>query len=627
MPTKPKTYTKYPQNTMWHVALDQMNAMERDVMEKLDGAPVFIADDSPPPHRWHNKASRDKFNGTWRCMTPTYAVKRRDGGMSFLWLGGENAANDVENLIKCGVSARCCFKGEWGAPQSDDINDFQHVKIDDVLKGKMGWCAMEELMSEINDYLENEGSALLFCRQGARRAAVGLGVFLMYKTKCSSEIAYAFLKKCRCIVEPCVQYDLHTFEKTNYFLMGHTRFRTQHEVRPMPSVVPLREFMEIAKGMVAVAQRSAELDSGFVYSYFVSIQPSPYQNEFGTASGQESSRNDRSTASGQTPWTALGHLPVAESSTMEEPDVTKTQSSEHRLRATDDDNPPSEHESATDEDRPMEGDWDCHVSEISSVECEEEEEKKCKRDEKKRAPEDDESVGEWTDAKKTKHVVLGGPCEETVVILESEEMQQMKDEISRLRRPQSFEELSQLYGFIKDGDESNALRLLASPQLPDVQFFYDEAGMTMLHRAARLALPKVTIRLMELRANPNQLTDGTRPPRLWTALMCAADADWNKLDKMAASSTCKALANRMDFSGLCQQNDSKGNTWAHIAASHGNYTMLGKVLQATHANLGGKASTYGVLGVRGRFFASQHGGRHVGRHGSRHGGRHDWRPS
>jgi hypothetical protein len=166
----------------------------------------------------------------------------------------------------------------------------------------------------------------------------------------------------------------------------------------------------------------------------------------------------------------------------------------------------------------------------------------------------------------------------------AQELQQLREEVRQRRFQQSGAEL---YGFLSQGDENNALRLLEGPNPPDVQFC-DVGGMNMLHRAARMASPKLISRLMELRVDPNQTTLATRAPGLGTPLMCLAEVDWNKLDTSAALATCGALASRMGLSGLCQQN-TKQNTWAHIAASRGNVQMLEEVLTAAQKRFGAQA--------------------------------------
>jgi hypothetical protein len=102
---------------------------------------------------------------------------------------------------------------------------------------------------------------------------------------------------------------------------------------------------------------------------------------------------------------------------------------------------------------------------------------------------------------------------------------------------------------------------------PHIQF-KDAGGVTALHRAARAGNRHATRRLLQLwPESANCITYASRSPGKWTALMMIADATKQQLCPDAdIAGVARLLVQSMDSFMIGQQN-SKGNTAFHLAAS------------------------------------------------------------
>ena len=151
---------------------------------------------------------KDKYNGTWRAMTPVFAVVTATGEVSLLWMGSFKAANDDQYLKANDITVRIsctgkfsCRQGRQGVtdlpPCAPDIgfSSDPHTLSEENLE------AMKEVMIEIDEALHGENPALggkgrnvlVFCRHGCRRSAAVVGLYLMCKTMNRGQAVYDFL--------------------------------------------------------------------------------------------------------------------------------------------------------------------------------------------------------------------------------------------------------------------------------------------------------------------------------------------------------------------------------------------------------------------------------------------------
>ena len=154
-------------------------------------------------------------------MTPILYCKPSEEGkaVSVLWLGGQNAANDLALLRQNDITARICLKGVWGCKKCGDIEDLQPFMIHDVI----GWGdnlsedafrACKAPFKAVERILSGQSrSILVFCKQGARRAASFAAMFLMAKCRLRGDAAYNHVKGCRAIVEDNVRNVAEYFER------------------------------------------------------------------------------------------------------------------------------------------------------------------------------------------------------------------------------------------------------------------------------------------------------------------------------------------------------------------------------------------------------------------------------
>ena len=82
-----------------------------------NGIAPYTSDNNSPKRHW-NQYTRTNYNYSWRGMTPVWNIGNR-----ILWLGGQPAANCVQNLKHCGIKKRQSDLGSWGCKKSADIND------------------------------------------------------------------------------------------------------------------------------------------------------------------------------------------------------------------------------------------------------------------------------------------------------------------------------------------------------------------------------------------------------------------------------------------------------------------------------------------------------------------------
>ena len=126
-----------------------------------------MQDDNLPKRRW-NVHSRTAYNYSWRGMTPVWNIGNR-----LLWLGGQPAANTVQNLQHCGIKFRMSALGSWGCKKSDDITDLRTYRMNNCQMDTRGLPVSNdfdpvELRSALHrmDLALQDGSLLVFCKQG-----------------------------------------------------------------------------------------------------------------------------------------------------------------------------------------------------------------------------------------------------------------------------------------------------------------------------------------------------------------------------------------------------------------------------------------------------------------------------
>ena len=142
----------------------------------------MIKDPTADPPKGHfDKSTRDAYNLTWRRMTPVYHYP----GGGTLWLGGQNAANGTDMLHSNRITTRFSTKETYACKRTIGIQDWRPFRIDDILsKGAGGyhdWIKMKQRVIDIEEALRRGENILVFCREGARRPAIIVGIYLMAK--------------------------------------------------------------------------------------------------------------------------------------------------------------------------------------------------------------------------------------------------------------------------------------------------------------------------------------------------------------------------------------------------------------------------------------------------------------
>ena len=133
-----------------------------------NGIGHYVQDDNLPKRHW-NMNSRTAYNYSHRGMTPVW-----NAGNRILWLGGQPAANCVQNLKHCGIKNRQSALGTWGCKKTAGINDMAPFWVNKCLLDKRGLPVSDfdpqHLRSALHriDMALQEGSVLVFCKQGYR---------------------------------------------------------------------------------------------------------------------------------------------------------------------------------------------------------------------------------------------------------------------------------------------------------------------------------------------------------------------------------------------------------------------------------------------------------------------------
>ena len=181
-----------------------------------------------PPEQhggWHNKWSRDDYNTTMRLMTPILLVPKQPGTtnnrrndvfppaeVGVLWLGGDNAECNVDLLAQNNCWNLFSAKGEEKGTQNHDPRfNSDRVSHDECFGNTRNriepweevlFTNLKACCIKINNKLLAGESVLVFCHQGARRAATVAGVFMMAKCNLTANQAMEFLKRLRGMIEP-----------------------------------------------------------------------------------------------------------------------------------------------------------------------------------------------------------------------------------------------------------------------------------------------------------------------------------------------------------------------------------------------------------------------------------------
>ena len=573
----------------------------------------------------------------------------------FVWLGGENAANDKEYLLANKIAGRCCVKGHWGASNCSDFKDLEgHFRIDDYIKGDKDWSDLWRPLARLDEFLQTKGDVLVFCRQGARRAAVFIGIYIMVKTGCSAAAAYEHLKGCRVIVEDCVADDLARFAAN-----VDQRSMLMTRLQRMPVCVTWQVARRIAMGYAEPVNNVLALNK---YNYtYVTVSEFPYTKEgergvtFKAAGAESKARGvvakarplpkadvakaalalppvggGKGTATGQEGGGGAGAGPMGAGAAAgaalvralggggagagaaagaDGPGGTASgqEGGKKRERGTD-----SEHESSTDSD--SDGDSEQkrrRPSGTAKAGVKEEgvggagKGTATGQQEGGGGADADTALGQeggggadagtatgkegggqegggGTGKDTASGQEGGGGTGKTASGQDEGDYQMLLAEVRGLRANREGENL---YNMIAEGDEAATLAMLNARPGLDVSF-RDVGGMGVLHRAARTGSWKLVSHLMEMRADPNMATYASRAPGLSTPLICLASADWTKFaDKDSAITCAIELVKAMSIEGLRKQN-TKENTFAHVAASQGNAALLQCTLNATMESFG-----------------------------------------
>ena len=217
---------------------------------------------------WH-KTARNEYNMTFRQMAPLISIPAPSNitRCSYLWLGGDNAAADVTTLRRNGVQYRLSMKGKHGPAACNSIADMKPFFIQSVLSSQQRACDYDRLKAmvlEIDLRLEQGRSVLVYCHQGARRAAFLCGVYLIWKTKVNASGAFWFMKELRSILENIVEQDLQAFENSG----AHWNWGEQWQVRQMPCVIDEETFKAVATNKAFFRQILQEvLNHGVVWTH------------------------------------------------------------------------------------------------------------------------------------------------------------------------------------------------------------------------------------------------------------------------------------------------------------------------------------------------------------------------
>ena len=147
--------------------------------ELENGIARYVSDDYNYGRQRWNVHTRTSYNNTWRGMTPVWNVGNR-----ILWLGGQPAAWNIQNLRHCGILQRMSALGHWGCRKTDGITDLPGIRMNNCLMAQLDFDP-SELRSVLHriDMALDQGGLLVFCKQGCRRGAALVGCYLMAKTR------------------------------------------------------------------------------------------------------------------------------------------------------------------------------------------------------------------------------------------------------------------------------------------------------------------------------------------------------------------------------------------------------------------------------------------------------------
>ena len=141
-------------------------------------------------------------------MTPVYHYP----GVGTLWLGGQNAANDTDMLQANRITTRFSAKETYACKRTEGIQDWQPFRIDDILSKGVGgyhdWIKVKQRVIDIEEALRRGENILVLCKQGARRSATVVGVYLMAKTGATGKEVYDYLRAVRAVVEDILLWNL-----------------------------------------------------------------------------------------------------------------------------------------------------------------------------------------------------------------------------------------------------------------------------------------------------------------------------------------------------------------------------------------------------------------------------------
>ena len=259
-----------PNNPMTEVAL-AMTQHQVDRLRSQSVGAIFLKDKTkgwsdPNAYvkRHVNKEARDYYNHTWRKATPIFArtIPARNytsnanaSRVGMLWLGGENAARDTDFLLKNNITVRFVCKEDWGCR---DDNRFEHRRIVVDRYFGNGWLGkpasgdisdLKNAVLEIDKMLAQGHNVLLYCRQGARRAASVAQSYLMSKCHLSARNCHQYLTSLRGIVEESLFHDGERLEREALiydWFKGDTLM--------LPSALTEAEVRSIADGSKALQQ-------------------------------------------------------------------------------------------------------------------------------------------------------------------------------------------------------------------------------------------------------------------------------------------------------------------------------------------------------------------------------------
>jgi hypothetical protein len=231
------------------------------------------SDKKVTPRYFVNKQARDHFNRTWRKATVIFArtipVRNTNVGkqaqasrVGMLWLGGQEAANDVEYLVQNNISVRYVCKERYDCRDDDR---FQHGRfvVDRYfgnsyrkIPGRGDITGLKAAIEEIDYMLAQGHSVLLYCRQGARRAASMAMTYLMSKCRLSASTCHRYLTDMRGIVESGLIDDARRLENE-----GHIYEWFKGDTQVLPAALTETEVLSIADGR-AVLQKQTSASKG-----------------------------------------------------------------------------------------------------------------------------------------------------------------------------------------------------------------------------------------------------------------------------------------------------------------------------------------------------------------------------